>query len=149
MASSFTASVELDGLELAKRSGDLETLFTFCLIGKVLASKPLNTKVVSLIITGAWKLIVLNPLSSGHTVEEMSFQWCPFWVEARGLPFQNLTKQNGETLGNCIRRLIQVDSQNNGLLLQHSFLRIRVEINTQEPLPRGLWLKRPQGENES
>ncbi|GMP35408.1 hypothetical protein CsSME_00007851 [Camellia sinensis var. sinensis] len=38
-----------------------------------------------------------------------------------------------------------MEAQSEGLLLNRSFLRFRVAINLQEPLPKGIWLKRPQG----
>ncbi|KAL7183965.1 hypothetical protein ACSBR2_026189 [Camellia fascicularis] len=85
----------------------------------------------------------------GHTVEEMEFRWCPFWVQVHGLPLNNLTKQNGELLGNRIGRLVRVEAHTEGLLLYRNFLRIRVEIDTQQPLPQGLWLQRSKRGSDS
>ncbi|KAI7995879.1 hypothetical protein LOK49_LG11G02290 [Camellia lanceoleosa] len=95
------------------------------------------------------KLLVLQPLHIGHTVEEMEFRWCPFWVQVHGLPVNNLTKPNGELLGNRIGRLVRVEAHTEGLLLYRNFLRIRVEIDTQQPLPQGLWLQRSKGGSDS
>ncbi|CAL5333984.1 unnamed protein product [Camellia sinensis] len=88
------------------------------------------------------KLLALQPLQMGHTVEEIEFRWCPFWVQVHGLPLNNLTQQNEELLGNRIGRLVRVEAHTEGLLLSRNFLRIRVEIDTQQPLPQGLWLQR-------
>ncbi|GMP94414.1 hypothetical protein CsSME_00043880 [Camellia sinensis var. sinensis] len=95
------------------------------------------------------KLLALQPLQTGQTVEEMEFRWCSFWVQVHGLPLNNLTKQNGEILGNRIGRSVQVETHTEGLLLYRNFLRIRVEIDTQQPLPRGLWLQRSKEGGES
>ncbi|KAI8005103.1 hypothetical protein LOK49_LG08G00439 [Camellia lanceoleosa] len=94
-------------------------------------------------------LLVLQPLSSGKSAEEIDFKWCQFWVQVHGLPVQKLTKQNGEILGNRIGRLVRVEAHAEGLLLYRSFLRIRMEIDIQQPLPRGLWLQRGQGQSDS
>ncbi|KAI8009382.1 hypothetical protein LOK49_LG06G02911 [Camellia lanceoleosa] len=134
---------------------EAETVSQFCLIGKVLVPKILNRNAVSSIINSAWKLrgtlaispwsdniflfhfteaedrkrilfyspwsimgslLVLRTLSAGQTAAKVDFNWCSFWVEA----------------------------QSEGLLLHRSFLCFRVAINLQEPLPKGVWLKRPQ-----
>ncbi|KAI7991576.1 hypothetical protein LOK49_LG12G02484 [Camellia lanceoleosa] len=92
-------------------------------------------------------LLVLQTLSPNQTFEEVDFNWCPFWVQAHGLPIQNMTKQNGLILGNRLGKVLSVEAPQDGLLLHRSFLRIRVEINIQHPLPRGLWLKRSPGNN--
>ncbi|KAI8018869.1 Uncharacterized protein LOK49_LG04G00419 [Camellia lanceoleosa] len=92
-------------------------------------------------------LLVLQTLSSNQTFEEVDFTWCPFWVQAHGLPIQNMTKQNGNIIGNRLGKVLSVEAPQDGLLLHRSFLRIRVEINTQHPLPRGFWLKRSPGSN--
>ncbi|KAL7183863.1 hypothetical protein ACSBR2_026106 [Camellia fascicularis] len=92
-------------------------------------------------------LLVLQTLSPKQTMEEVDFTWCPFWVQAHGLPIQNMSKQNGIIIGNRLGKVISVEAPQDGLLLHRSFLRIRVEINTQHPLLRGLWLKHSQGSN--
>ncbi|KAI8010323.1 hypothetical protein LOK49_LG06G01269 [Camellia lanceoleosa] len=90
-------------------------------------------------------LLVLRTLSAGQTAAEVDFNWCSFWVQAYGLPFHNMTRQTGEILGRQVGHLVQVEAQSEGLLLNQSFLRFCVAINLQEPLPKGVWLKRPQG----
>ncbi|KAL7180279.1 hypothetical protein ACSBR1_043488 [Camellia fascicularis] len=97
---------------------------------------------------GPWSLmgslLVLRPLTEGQTAAEVDFQWCPFWMQAHGLSFNNMTKRTGEVLGRRIGRLLHVEAYQEGLLLNRSFLRIHVEVNTLNPLPRGLWLQRPR-----
>ncbi|KAF5956818.1 hypothetical protein HYC85_004043 [Camellia sinensis] len=60
---------------------------------------------------------------------DISVRWC----------LNNST--NREILGNRIGRLVRVEAHTEGL--------IRVEIDTQQPLPRGLWLHRGQGQSNS
>ncbi|KAL7183946.1 hypothetical protein ACSBR2_026172 [Camellia fascicularis] len=52
-------------------------------------------------------------------MEETDFKWGQFWVQAHGLPFNKLTKKNGEII-----------------------------VDTTKPLPRGFWLKRPSEGND-
>ncbi|KAL7162535.1 hypothetical protein ACSBR2_042931 [Camellia fascicularis] len=152
MALSSLAPNEQNGLVLEDGDLGLDAVFPSSLIGKVLATKTLNKNVVSSIIIGAWKvrgtlnishwsdnvyhfqfseeddrnrilcdgpwslmgsLLVLRPLTEGQTAAEVDFQWCPFWMQAHGLSFNNMTKRTGE-------------------------------VNTLNPLPRGLWLQRPR-----
>ncbi|KAL7201896.1 hypothetical protein ACSBR1_033564 [Camellia fascicularis] len=80
-------------------------------------------------------LLALQPLVARQTMEEIDFKWCQFWVQAHGLPFNKLTKKNGEIIGNHVGRLVWVEAHTEGLLLYRSFLRIRVEVNTTKPLP--------------
>ncbi|KAL7204124.1 hypothetical protein ACSBR2_017233 [Camellia fascicularis] len=90
-------------------------------------------------------LLVLQTLSPKQTMEEVDFTWCPFWVQAHGLPIQNMSKQNGIIIGNRLGKVISVEAPKDGLLLHHSFLHIRVEINTQHPLPREVGSKSGYG----
>ncbi|KAI8013777.1 hypothetical protein LOK49_LG05G03660 [Camellia lanceoleosa] len=164
-------------LELFDSPDEVDVASSLCLLGKSLASKPLNHNVVLSIIKGAWKvrgelsilpwlentflfqfseeadrnrilrdspwsamgsLLVLQTLSTGQTIDEVDFHRCPFWVQAHGLPIQKMTKQNGEIIGNRIGKVINVEAPKDGLFLHCSFLRIRVEINIQNPLSRAI-----------
>lgn len=44
--------------------------------------------------------------------------------------------------------MIRVEAHTKGLLFYRSFVRIRVAIDTQQPLPRGLWLQWGQGNDD-
>ncbi|KAL7181875.1 hypothetical protein ACSBR1_040731 [Camellia fascicularis] len=72
-------------------------------------------------------LMVLKPVELGSPVH--------------GLPMEKITKTNGETIEQRLGRLIRVDGHCEGLLLNRSFLRLRVELDVTKPLPRGFFLK--------
>lgn len=57
-----------------------------------------------------------------------------------------LTRQNGEIIGRRIGNLLGVEALHDSILLERSFLRIRVEVDVTKPLPLGfiLRLKGPQ-----
>ncbi|KAI7979736.1 hypothetical protein LOK49_Contig262G00003 [Camellia lanceoleosa] len=88
-------------------------------------------------------LMVLNPVEIGSPVSQMDFTWSPFWVQIHGLPVEKMTRTNGETIGKRLGRLLRVDGHSEGLLLDRSFLLIRVELDVSRPLPRGFFLKQP------
>ncbi|KAL7239081.1 hypothetical protein ACSBR2_005057 [Camellia fascicularis] len=73
---------------------------------------------------------------------ELEFRWCPFWVQVHGLPVDKMTTSHGETIGNRIGRLIEVKARSEGLLLERSFLRLRVDVDVTKPLLQGFILHR-------
>ncbi|KAI7993273.1 Uncharacterized protein LOK49_LG11G00768 [Camellia lanceoleosa] len=149
---------ELDSIELEDSAEALGEVSHRCLIRRVLTTKQLNKQVVSTILHGAWKtedrrwvlqeapwsimghLLILQPLEAGLPILDIQFTWCLFWVQIHGLPLENMTKANGEIIGNKLGRLLCVEAHYEGLLLYPNFLRIRVEINVTKPLPRGFTL---------
>ncbi|KAL7234049.1 hypothetical protein ACSBR1_017615 [Camellia fascicularis] len=48
---------------------------------------------------------------------EMNFKWCPFWVQAHGIPVVKMTKQNVEIIGQRIGNLIGVEAMRDGFYL--------------------------------
>ncbi|KAL7192732.1 hypothetical protein ACSBR2_024533 [Camellia fascicularis] len=155
--------IELNSIELVDGPDTWDKVSQRCLLGKILGSKSLNKQAVSSIIHGAWKvrnsfsispwndnlflftfeddedrqwvleeapwsvmgnLMVLKLVELGSPASEMDFTWEPFLGP-------------GQSLG----RLIRVDGHCEGLLLNRSFLRIRVELDVTKPLPRGFFLK--------
>ncbi|KAL7219938.1 hypothetical protein ACSBR2_012907 [Camellia fascicularis] len=71
----------------------------------------------------------------------MDFKWSPFWIQVHGVPVAKLTRQNGEIIGRRIGNLIGVEALHDGLLLEMSFLQLRVEVDVSKPLPRGFILQ--------
>lgn len=70
----------------------------------------------------------------------------PFWVQVHGLPVDKMTKANSESIGHRFGNLLGVEAGADGFLLNRSFLRIRVEVNLNLPLPRGFWFRSKAGE---
>ncbi|KAI8031497.1 hypothetical protein LOK49_LG01G02409 [Camellia lanceoleosa] len=93
-------------------------------------------------------LMVLQPLATGKSVEEIDFKWSPFWIQVHGLPVAKLTRQNGEIIGRRIGNLVRVEALHDGLLLERSFLRLRVEVDVSELLPWGFILQHHGSEDK-
>ncbi|KAH7834261.1 hypothetical protein Vadar_014353 [Vaccinium darrowii] len=52
-----------------------------------------------------------------------------------------MTRSNAEVIGRRFGNLLGVEARDDGLLLNRSYLRIRVEVDLDQPLPRGFWLR--------
>ncbi|KAH7840782.1 hypothetical protein Vadar_021507 [Vaccinium darrowii] len=87
-------------------------------------------------------LLVLQPLQDGIAVNELEFSKCPFWVQIHGLPCEKMNRANAIKIRQRFEKLLGVEGAAEGLFLNRSFLRGRVEINLSNPLPRGFWLRR-------
>ncbi|KAH7842957.1 hypothetical protein Vadar_011057 [Vaccinium darrowii] len=87
-------------------------------------------------------LLVLKGLVDGVVVSKMDFSLCPFWVQIHGLPVEKMSRVNAEIIGRRFRRLLAIEASSGDILVDRSFLRVRVEINADQPLPKGFWLRR-------
>ncbi|KAH7855888.1 hypothetical protein Vadar_030133 [Vaccinium darrowii] len=101
---------------------------------------------IAILMEGPWlimnNLLVLKALEDGMVVSEIDFSSCPIWVQIHGLPVDKMLRQNVEIIGKRFGKLLAIEATEGGLLINRSFLRIRVEINTNLPLPKGFWLRR-------
>lgn len=100
----------------------------------------------SILTDGPWlvmnSLLVLQPLQDGLAVNDLDFSLCPFWVQIHGLPCEKMTRSTAVLIGQPFGNLLGVEGASEGLLLNRSFLRVRVEVNLKQPLSRGFWLRR-------
>ncbi|KAL6294160.1 hypothetical protein ACE6H2_002302 [Prunus campanulata] len=74
-------------------------------------------------------------------VEEIDTHLVPFWVQVRGIPLNLCTKDNAVKIGRKIGDLVEYENPSQA----RGFLRLRVEIDTTQPLPAGFWLPRSDG----
>ncbi|KAI5334289.1 hypothetical protein L3X38_024422 [Prunus dulcis] len=74
-------------------------------------------------------------------VEEIDTHLVPFWVQVRGIPLNLCTEENAVKIGRKIGDLVEYENPNQA----RGFLRLRVEIDTAQPLPAGFWLPRSDG----
>ncbi|KAF7146847.1 hypothetical protein RHSIM_Rhsim03G0009600 [Rhododendron simsii] len=101
---------------------------------------------------GPWSvmnnLLVLTPLKDGTVVEQMDFSKCHFWVQIHGLPIEKMSRTNAEIIGRRFGRLLAIETSPDNILLARSFLRVKVEINIDQPLPKGFWIRRKKPESK-
>ncbi|KAL6286553.1 hypothetical protein ACE6H2_010943 [Prunus campanulata] len=74
-------------------------------------------------------------------VEEIDTHLVPFWVQVRGIPLNLCTEDNAVKIGRKIGDLVEYENPSQA----RGFLRLRVEIDTTQPLPAGFWLPRSDG----
>ena len=75
-------------------------------------------------------------------IYEVSFDHIAFWIQIHGLPLDNLNTKNAVKIGSRIGEVLEVeDPMVEGNLLRN-FLRVRVVVNINNPLPTGFWVLR-------
>ncbi|XP_070666465.1 uncharacterized protein [Malus domestica] len=75
-------------------------------------------------------------------LEEIQMEILPFWVQIRGVPLYLSSKENALRIAKEIGEVVEIEdlSKNRG------FLRVKVMVNSHNPLIAGCWL--PRGKNE-
>ncbi|KAF7116964.1 hypothetical protein RHSIM_RhsimUnG0009800 [Rhododendron simsii] len=86
-------------------------------------------------------LLVLRPVEPEVAIPDHDFSVSPFWVQIHGLPVEKMNRANAEIIGKRFQKLLAIETNPNGIILDRSFLRIRVEINLSLPIPKGFRLK--------
>lgn len=97
---------------------------------------------------GPWSfennLLLLRRWERGLSTKKLCFTHAPFWIQVWGLPFDLVSEQVGEDIGNRMGRYIAGDGRK-GAMDQARYLRIRVEIPVEKPLHRGGIVTSPEG----
>lgn len=86
-------------------------------------------------------LMVLQPVADGIAIPDHDFSVSPFWVQIHGLLVGKMNRANAEIIGKHFQKLLEIESSPNGIMLGRSFLRVRVNINLDLPIPKGFWLR--------
>ncbi|KAH7857525.1 hypothetical protein Vadar_013640 [Vaccinium darrowii] len=88
------------------------------------------------------RMLVLRRWEPSMSIEELEFDHGPFWIQAHGLPLNQMTESNGMKIGNLVglAMKVQIYGGNQGAIL--GFMRIRVWLDLTKPLPTGFYLKR-------
>ncbi|KAB2625965.1 hypothetical protein D8674_017625 [Pyrus ussuriensis x Pyrus communis] len=71
-------------------------------------------------------------------IEEIPMELVHFWVQIRGVPLCLCTETNVRRLAKEIRELVEIEDPAKA----RGFLRVRVIINTKNPLAKGCWIPR-------
>ncbi|QHO43955.1 uncharacterized protein DS421_5g167110 [Arachis hypogaea] len=95
---------------------------------------------------GPWRIeghmLSLQWWRSNLSINEVNYNQLPIWVQIHGLPYDKINIKNAEKIGAIIGRVISAEDPFVEGNMLRSFLRVRVEINVQEPLKTGFWFKR-------
>ncbi|KAL7200545.1 hypothetical protein ACSBR1_032466 [Camellia fascicularis] len=133
----------METFDLTEGCDECEDVSGLCLVGKILTPKTLNRTVVSNVLQNAWKSRSQLEISPwGDNVYLFQFSESKDRCKVHGVPLDKMSKKHGETIGNCLGKLIAIEALSDGLFLGKSFLRIRVEIDVTKPLLQGFILHR-------
>ncbi|KAI7979780.1 Uncharacterized protein LOK49_Contig250G00003 [Camellia lanceoleosa] len=90
---------------------------------------------------GPWSfdkhLVLLKEFNGALQPLEITFSTMEFWVHASNLPLISMTRAVGVLLGNNLGKFVDIEYGDGGIAWGRT-LRIRVEINIDKPLRRGL-----------
>ncbi|KAI9072370.1 hypothetical protein K1719_045679 [Acacia pycnantha] len=89
-------------------------------------------------------MLNLQPWDDYMVLQEVNFDWCPFWIQFHGLPHIAFNCGNAITLGNAIGRTLMYEIPSLQGRLSRTFIRTRVLLNIQNPLLAGFWVPRHQ-----
>jgi hypothetical protein len=101
---------------------------------RVLQNSPWNIKGTSLF---------LKRWCNDETFEEIEFVKAPMWVQVHGLPLDRMNNANATIIVENLGGLVEVDNSDCSKPCRKSFLRIRVLLPLEDPLPTGFILHRP------
>ncbi|OMP02012.1 reverse transcriptase [Corchorus capsularis] len=87
-------------------------------------------------------LLVLREFDGVQQPESITFETCPFWVKASGIPFQMRNERVGIAVGESMGRVLDVD------VTSGRYLRIRIDMDLQRPFKTVTTLTYPNGESE-
>jgi hypothetical protein len=103
-------------------------------LNRVLQNSPWNIKGTPLF---------LKRWCNDETFEEIEFVKAPIWVQVHGLPLDRMNNANVAIIAESLGGLVEVDNSDCSKPCKKSFLRMRVLLPLEDPLPTGFILHRP------
>lgn len=91
-------------------------------------------------------LMVLRKWEAQKTLEQLDFNYSPFWVQIQGLPLGFLNVRSGMKIAESLGDIIAMEDPD-GRGKPMKFIRVRVWIDISKPLKKGFFLKRAQNED--
>ncbi|CAL9016473.1 unnamed protein product [Prunus brigantina] len=118
-----------------------ENLFTVVVQDEDMADQIING--------GPWSVMGycfnIHRWPSSMAIEELPLHKVAFWIQAHGIPLNLLTAGNALEIGEKLGEVIEVeDPWEKG---SRGFLRMRVLVDSNNPLPQGFWLPRAEGQS--
>ncbi|KAJ1403457.1 hypothetical protein SESBI_27298 [Sesbania bispinosa] len=82
-------------------------------------------------------LLSIQPWSPEMSLEEVSFNFSPFWIQIHGLPIEMMTVKNASSIGNKLGTILRVENPIVEGHLLRSFFRVKVLLNISSPIITG------------
>lgn len=74
-------------------------------------------------------------------LEELRFQFTPFWVQIHNIPLNRMNKENAVRFGNFIGNFLKTDRALTEDRMQ-KYLWVQVEVDTHKALKTGAFIKK-------
>lgn len=85
-------------------------------------------------------LIILNSPNDFESINSLVFSHTQIWIQIHNVPFKYLTRDMAQNLGEIVGSVIEIDCDENDVWTG-PFMRLRVTIDINKPLRRGLKLR--------
>jgi hypothetical protein len=99
------------------------------------------THVDTILRQGPWNirgsLLQLKLWSPELAIAEIELTHSPFWVQIHGLPCPNMALKNAIMIGKALGDILAIENLNTSGLVCCQYLRIKVNIDTSQPLKPG------------
>ncbi|KAL8508230.1 hypothetical protein ACS0TY_018716 [Phlomoides rotata] len=134
-----------------------------CLVGRFLSDQPINFTAMKVRMATVWrpqKGVVVKEVGEGrflfqffHPIDlkrdhpmKVPLSAIPFWVHVFDLPLGYTTETVGRLLDNFVGKFIGYD-KSNCVAVWRPYIRIRVEVDVNQPLKRWVKVRQPNGES--
>lgn len=84
--------------------------------------------------------------SLDKSLDEMNFNLIQIWIQIYGLSIDMYNTENVYRIRNNVGKCIMVESEQS--MHQRNFLRLKIEINVDEPLMDGFWWSNSLGQEK-
>ncbi|KAJ1394458.1 Zinc finger, CCHC-type [Sesbania bispinosa] len=87
----------------------------------------------------------IQPWTPEMSIEEVSFNLSPFWIQIHGLPIEMMTVKNATSIGGKLGTILRMENPMVEGHLLRSFFRVKVLLNIFKPITTGFlsktWIK--------
>ncbi|KAF2299334.1 hypothetical protein GH714_031615 [Hevea brasiliensis] len=91
------------------------------------------------------QLLALREWPPDMPFEDLSFSETPIWAQIHGLPPNQLNSENAQIIGKFMGQFLDADLSQDGVLGFPHFLRVKISLAIDKPLPTGFQNKRGDG----
>ncbi|KAL2905283.1 hypothetical protein RDABS01_003993 [Bienertia sinuspersici] len=138
---------------------ELECQVSLALVGKLFTQNSFNIEALKFVLRTSWKptkedrekvieqgpwafdnhLLLLREISGREQPRDLVFDAVDFWVKVYNVPFVKRTRYLATTIGSKLGKLLDFDETD--ISTWAKYMRIRVRLNVNKPLPRGSTMK--------
>jgi hypothetical protein len=96
------------------------------------------------IMEGPWEfggdLLIVVDFDKSKRLKDLDFNYVSIWIRIYDLPFGMMNAATGKAIGDKLGKMLEVDAEEDGSAVG-SYLRVKVQVDIQKPLQRGVTLE--------